>query len=196
MSRHQPSSARLPWLGVFAIFVLIPAVVIAIGQSSGGNGGESAAIDYAHTQPTDPIAQLQAKIDSGQVTLTYEPRHGYLASVLKNLHVPIDSQNLVFSRTSLQVDFISPWAPRALYFNDDLYVGYVQNGPIMEIASVDPKLGGVFYTLRQQPSAHPQFERQGATCLQCHDSSSTTGGVPGFIMRSVYSDKFGYPIEA
>jgi hypothetical protein len=198
MSAHESSSsssARLPWLGMLAILLLIPTIVLAFGQSSGGNVGEDAAIDYANTQATDPVAQLQKKIDAGQVTLTYEPKHGYLASVLKNLGVPIESQGLVFSRTSLQVDFIAPWAPRALYFNDDVYVGYVQNGPIMEIAAVDPKLGGVFYTLDQKPSAHPTFERQGATCLQCHDSSSTTGGVPGFIMRSVYADKFGYPIE-
>ena len=29
----------------------------------------------------------------------------------------------------------------------------------------------------------------------CHDSSSVTGGVPGFIMRSVYPDRHGYPID-
>jgi hypothetical protein len=172
--------------------LLVPAAVFAMGQF---RNDESAAIDYANTTPTDPVAQLQKRIDSGQVTLTYEPKHGYLASVLKNLKVPLSSQGLVFSRTSLQVDFIAPWTPRALYFNDDVYVGYVQNGPIMELAAVDPKLGGVFYTLKQQPSGHPTFERQGATCLQCHDSASTTGGVPGFIMRSVYADKFGYPID-
>jgi hypothetical protein len=194
---HRPFAAcasRLPWPGLLALFLIVPAAVFAMGQFS-GNTDESAAINYTNTQPTDPVAQLQKRVDSGQATLTYEPKHGYLASVLKDLHVPIDSQGLVFSRTSLQVDFIAPWTPRALYYNDDVYVGYVQNGPIMEIASVDPNLGAIFYTLKQQPSAHPTFERQGATCLQCHDSASTTGGVPGFIMRSVYSDKFGYPID-
>src|SRR5262249_15439339 len=68
--------------------------------------------------------------------------------------------------------------------------------PIMEIASVDPKLGGVFYTLSQQPAEKPAFERQGHTCLQCHDSSASTGGVPGFIMRSVIADRHGYPVAA
>ena len=28
----------------------------------------------------------------------------------------------------------------------------------------------------------------------CHDSSSVTGGVPGFIVRSVFPDRYGYPI--
>lgn len=195
MAKSGISSPRLPWLGIVALFLVVPAVILAMGQSGASGDDESAAINYANTQPTDAVAQLQKKIDSGQVTLTFDPKRGYLQSVLQALQVPVDSQGLVFSRTSLQVDFISPWTPRALYFNDDVYVGFVQGGPIMEIASVDPKLGAVFYTLKQQQTAHPQFQRREATCLQCHDSSSTTGGVPGFIMRSVYVDKFGYPIE-
>jgi hypothetical protein len=102
----------------------------------------------------------------------------------------------VFSRTSLQVDRIAPWTPRAIYFNDDTYVGWVQNGPIMEVATVDPQLGAVFYTLDKQQTDHPVFHRQAQTCLQCHDSSSSTGGVPGFIMRSVFTDRYGYPVSA
>jgi hypothetical protein len=191
MSLRSSSSAprpRLPWAAILAVLLVIPGAVFAMGQF---RTDESAAIDYANSVPTDPVAQLQKRIDSGQTKLTYEPKHGYLASVLKNLNVPISSQGLVFSRTSLQVDFIAPWTPRALYFNDEVYVGYVQNGPIMEIASVDPTLGGVFYTLKQQPNEHPKFERQGATCLQCHDSASTTGGVPGFIMRWCTSTSSG-----
>ena len=66
----------------------------------------------------------------------------------------------------------------------------------MEIADVDPQLGGVFYTLEQQPGGHPRFERQTQTCLQCHDSSSITGGVPGFILRSVFPDRYGYVITS
>jgi hypothetical protein len=66
----------------------------------------------------------------------------------------------------------------------------------MEIASADPQLGAVFYTLNQQQTDHPVFERQTQTCLQCHDSSTTTGGVPGFIMRSVLPDRHGYVISS
>jgi hypothetical protein len=64
----------------------------------------------------------------------------------------------------------------------------------MEIASVDPQLGAVFYTLAQERSSKPTFERENHACLQCHDSSSSTGGVPGFIMRSVVADRHGYPV--
>ena len=32
-------------------------------------------------------------------------------------------------------------------------------------------------------------------CLICHDSAATTGGVPGFIVRSVFADRYGYPLS-
>ncbi|RPI53528.1 MAG: hypothetical protein EHM55_13530 [Acidobacteria bacterium] len=159
-----------------------------------GRGAEHEAIAYSKSTPTDPIARLQQRIDSGAVTLTFDPTWGYLPAVLKALDVPVSSQGLVFSKTSLQVDRIGPWAPRALYFNDDVYLGWVQGGPIMEVASIDPKLGTVFYSLPQDPEARPRFVREGSTCLICHDSASVTGGVPGLIVRSVIPDRHGYAL--
>jgi hypothetical protein len=150
------------------------------------------AIAYATSAPTDAIAHLQARIDAGEVTLAYDEARGYLPSVLAELNVPPSSQGLVFSRTSLQLDRIAPWSPRAIYFNDDVYVGWVQGGPIIEVASVDPKLGAVFYSLPQKAEAKPRFERETHTCLVCHDSTSVTGGVPGLIVRSVIPDRYGY----
>jgi hypothetical protein len=52
----------------------------------------------------------------------------------------------------------------------------------------------VFYTLHQAQDGKPTFQRESQTCLVCHDSSSVTGGVPGFIMRSVVPDRYGYGI--
>jgi hypothetical protein len=155
---------------------------------------ENAAIAYSTSAPADAVANLQRKIDEGSVTLDFDAAHGYLPAVLRALKVPVSSQGLVFSKTSLQLDRIAPWTPRAVYFNDDVYVGWVQNGPIMEVATADPKLGAVFYTLDQQASGHPTFKRQTNTCLVCHNSAAVTGGVPGFIMRSVYADRYGYAI--
>jgi len=155
---------------------------------------ERAGIAYSTTAPADAVAKLQHQIDDGSVTLDFDAQHGYLPAVLRALNVPVSSQGLVFSKTSLQLDRIAPWTPRAVYFNDDVYVGWVQNGPIMEVATADPKLGAVFYTLNQQQTEHPVFERQSRTCLVCHDSASVTGGVPGFIMRSIYADRYGYAI--
>jgi hypothetical protein len=149
----------------------------------------------AHEPSDDPVAQLQQRMDHGQARLDYDEKFGYLPSLLKNLNVPLSSQTLVFSKTSLQIDHIAPWSPRAIYYNDDVYIGRVQNGPILEISAVDPKLGGVFYTLNQTKDQAPTFERQSTTCLICHNSSSTSG-VPGFIVRSVFPDRNGSAISS
>lgn len=144
--------------------------------------------------PADPIARLQEKINSGEVNLEFEANRGYLSSLLRSLKIPVSSQGFVFSKTSLQIDRIAPWAPRAIYFNDDVYVGFVQGGPILEIASMDPRSGAVFYTLDQEAAERPVFRRETTTCLMCHDSSASTGGVPGLIVRSVYPDRYGYVV--
>jgi hypothetical protein len=120
---------------------------------------------------------------------------GYLPALLEALDVPVSSQALVFSRTSLQTDRIAPWAPRALYFNDDVYVGWVQDSPIIEIASVDPVEGAKFYTLAQTDPDEARFTTETTTCLMCHESRSVTGGVPGFMVRSMLVDRMGYPID-
>jgi hypothetical protein len=180
-------------LALSVTLLCAPFAAFAAGQFA--NVAEHEAIAYSTSTPTDAIAHLQSKIDSGAVKLEFDTHHGYLPAVLKALQVPVSSQGLVFSRTSLQVDHIAPWTPRAVYFNDDVYVGWVQGGPIMEIASADPKLGAVFYTLEQRMADRPTFERQTRTCLACHDSSSSTGGVPGFLLRSVYPDRYGYAIS-
>ena len=143
--------------------------------------------------PVDPVAQLQTDLEQGKAHLSYDPAHGYLKSVLTALKIPIDSQGLVFSKTSLQANLISPDTPRAVYFNDDVYVGWVRNGQALEIASVDPEKGAVFYLLPQKPSQQPRFLRQEQSCLQCHQSQLTRD-VPGFLMRSVYPDQQGMPV--
>ncbi len=141
----------------------------------------------------DPVARLQVALDEGRITLAHDTAWGYLPALLEALEIPVSSQGLVFSRTSLQTDRIAPWAPRALYFNDDVYVGWVQESPILEIASVDPDDGAVFYTLPQDPSSDPVFERESTTCHMCH-ASSITNDVPGFMVLSVLADRSGYPV--
>ncbi len=157
---------------------------------------ENQAIAYSTTEPSDAVASLQRAIDGHTAVLQFEAQGGYLRSVLKALQVPVNSQGLVFSRTSLQRELISPTRPRAVYFNDHVYVGWVPGGHVLEIASIDATLGPIFYTLDQQPRAHPRFERQTRACLQCHDSPSVTAGVPGLIMKSVFADSNGEPIAA
>lgn len=153
---------------------------------------EREPINYFETQVNDPVAALAEKIKTGEKKLTYDERYGYLKSVLQALEVPISSQALVFSKTSLQLSRISPRAPRALYFNDDVYVGYCQRGDVLEFAATDAKQGATFYTLKQSSEGTPQFVRDRGGCLSCHESSRTQN-VPGYLVRSVFADAAGRP---
>jgi len=121
--------------------------------------------------------------------LQFEPRHGYLLSLLKSLNIPLSSQTLVYSKTSFQAPHIFPHAPRAIFFNDDTYVGWVKGADYLEISTADATLGAVFYVLEQEPKSRPRFERHD-DCLQCHHSSRTSG-VPGHIVRSVLTQPSG-----
>jgi hypothetical protein len=154
---------------------------------------ESAPIDYEHALTNDPVARLQQQLACGKVKLNFDAKHGYLPAVMKELGVPVSSQMLVFSQTSFQLRKISPERPRAIYFNDDVYLGYVQFGDVMEISSVDPNLGAVFYTLEQKEVEKPQFVRDRGQCISCH-ASSRTQGVPGHLVRSVFADRRGVPL--
>jgi hypothetical protein len=173
---------------VGVLILLTPLLGLAKFQSP--SDFEHGVIQYASSNPTDPVARLQEKLNSGKVKLAFDPRWGYLPAVLEQLNIPRSSQSLVFSKTSLQVLLISPKSPRALYFNDDVYIGGVLGSPLMEVASVDPKLGTVFYTLSQKEEGPPQFQREYFACLLCHDST-TTQGVPGLTMLSVLPDPDG-----
>ena len=153
---------------------------------------ESPAIGYDNAGKNDAVARLQQRLDRGEVKLEYSETDGYLGSVLKLLNVPVSSQGLVFSKTSFQLFRISPKNPRAIYFNDDVYVGFVRGGDFVELSTADPTLGGVFYMLEQTKTDKPRFVRNNE-CLQCH-ASGTTRNVPGHIVRSVFPDERGYPI--
>ena len=148
-------------------------------------------IRYESTPPNDLVARLQSRLDRGEAALSFQEPHGYLLSVLRNLNVPVSSQTLVFSKTSFQQHLIGPGTPRALYFNDSVYVGWVQGGDFVEIAAVDPSQGTMFYTLDQRRSAQPKFARR-AECLQCHATPNTLG-VPGLLMRSAFTAPDGVP---
>lgn len=154
---------------------------------------EQPPIEYSKSMPDNIVSQLQSRIDRSETELAFEDKCGYLQSLLTALHVPLESQMLVFSKTSLQQRRISPRTPRAIFFNDDVYVGYCASGDVLEVSAVDPKLGAVFYTLDQQPQASPRFERQTDNCLLCH-ANSRTQGVPGHVVRSLFVNQLGEPL--
>lgn len=180
-------------IGWLVVALTLPLIGIAAMQDP--SDFEHGVVRYASTTPADPVARLQQRLDEGVARLTFDERLGYLPAVLEELKIPRSSQGLVFSKTSLQLVQISPAAPRALYFNDDVYVGAVQGGALMEIAAVDPRIGAVFYSLAQDPEVKPRFQREFFTCLFCHDSAATAG-VPGFTLLSVLTDDKGAAIPA
>jgi hypothetical protein len=142
------------------------------------------AIRY-HQQPADPVAGLIKRLESGQARLEFQPDGwGYLPSLLKLLAISVDSQVLVFSKTSTQTAHISPRTPRAIYFNDEVAVGYVQGGDVLEISALDPKLGIILYSLETEQTAKPEFSRRD-DCLRCHQGPITMG-VPGIFVSSIH----------
>src|SRR5690242_11700565 len=80
----------------------------------------------AAEQPANAVARLADSLSTGGAQLKFESNgFGYLRSLLQNLNINPDTQVLVFSKTSFQSDRISPRNPRAVYFNDDVSVGFV-----------------------------------------------------------------------
>jgi hypothetical protein len=183
MQRHR----FLAGLGIAA------ALGIACSRCEAADEIELPPIQYSQSTPENCVSKLIAELGSGDARLDYDERTGYLPALLKALGVPVESQMLVFSKTSLQRHRISPRSPRAVYFSDDVYIGYCQAGDVLEISAVDPQLGAVFYTLDQKQPDEVRLLRQTENCLVCH-SSSRTGGIPGHVIRSLFVDSSGQPI--
>ena len=152
------------------------------------------AIEYATRARTDRVAQLNTKLLAGETRLAFDENQGFLRAVLDALDVPVESQTLVFSGTSLQADFISPVTPRAIYFTDDVAVAWIPGAPSIELAAHDPTQGVMFYALRQRARGPQGVERPRA-CVECHVSEVTLG-VPGLAVGSVVIDADGVPYSS
>ncbi|MGE3819968.1 MAG: hypothetical protein AB7I30_11060, partial [Isosphaeraceae bacterium] len=145
--------------------------------------------------PRNVVERLRERLNAGRATLEFKSDHGYLRSLLRELDVPESSQVLVFSKTSLQRERISPRTPRAIYFNDDVMIGFCLGGQVLEISAVDEVIGTAFYTIDQARDEAPAPQRQTESCLLCH-SSSANQGVPGHLVRSLFVDRQGQPLLA
>jgi hypothetical protein len=152
------------------------------------------AIRYRDLGHRNAVAHLQRQLAGGQVRLDYDATAGYLPAVLNALDIPVSSQVLVFSKTSFQSSRIYPHSPRALYFNDSVAVGHVRNGDVLELTATDPDAGVVFFTLDQTEQLRPAIVRRDDDCSSCHATSRTLG-VPGLVVRSVFPDRAGMPVQ-
>lgn len=153
------------------------------------SGADELPFDYHRTKGDNSLTRLFAKVDAGEVTLEYDDHYGVLPALLDALEIPVSSQGLVFSKTSLQAGRISPKNPRAIYFNDDVYIGWVQGSSLLELSTTDPNLGAAFYTIRMRPG-RTYLSRENNGCLACH-YLPTTQRVPGHTVRSVLTRASG-----
>ena len=173
------------------IGLTVVAVSAAVVKTQGYIPFADAPINYRSQKLNDPVTRLDRDLQSGAVKLRYDKQFGYLPAVLEALHVPVSSQTLVFSKTSFQFNDINPQKPRALYFNDDVYVGRVQGGKYLEFVSFDPTQGAIFYIMDDPQTTEPRFERSQVDCVQCHVAPATRN-VPGVMIRSVFTRPSGY----
>ena len=161
-----------------------------VGLAQLSSAYEEEPISYSSTDTSNHADFLSLAIQA--MPSKQLPQNGLeaLDRLLDEFTVPVESQVLVFTKTSLQRDRIHPSNPRALYFSEDAYIGYVPGG-ILELTLHDPELGIVFYEVRPRT----QTIARSRDCLSCHGGSRTDHW-PGVFIRSVYSHPDGNPITS
>jgi len=143
------------------------------------------------TTATDALGRFGRRLANGAAKLDYVEGAGYLPSLLEQLGISIDSQVLVFSKTSFQHALINPKNPRAVYFNDAVSIGMVPGGSVYEMMAVEPNRGLAFYTLDTKQAEHPVFQRRGVECLFCHGPGNK--GAAAMVVASVIPNAEGVP---
>lgn len=196
---------------ILALAVLLGGIVLvgdrafATPAPGGGNGsgldGDLAYSDldapehrYWERPLRDPFTGFLGKLEAGKVVLDHGSELDYLRSLLRELGISPHSQLLVFSTTSLQLSLISPRNPRAVYFNESVYIGYIPGGRI-EVVSLDPELGAVFYIFDIPEGGKPPQAERSDRCMNCHAKPSV-GHVPGIVVKSVLPAPRGGSIDS
>jgi len=137
---------------------------------------------------------MKAALEAGRVPLDRSSEKAFVVSLLKALDISPATQTLVFSTTSLQLSRISPRNPRALYFNEDVYVGWVPGGQL-EVAGIDPAIGGVYYIFDIPRGPAPIRVERSARCFNCH-AEFEIGRIPGLLLKSVVPGPGGGSLES
>jgi hypothetical protein len=171
-----------------ALVAFAAAVVSAQRRDAFVLSRDHPAVRYTTGELDNPLTRLNDRLAKGEVRLSFEPDNGYLRSLLEALAIPVSSQSLVFSKTSFQADLITMHNPRAVFFGDSVFVGWVRGADVLEVAAADRRQGSVFYTLTQKApgeSDAPVLLERKNDCLACHLSWDTRG-VPGLLTTSMY----------
>jgi|JI10StandDraft_1071094.scaffolds.fasta_scaffold87513_3 hypothetical protein len=177
-----------------ALYLIAAMASMALAcVSNAENEYENAPISYSDTAPKDAAQTLERRLLAGKVKIDRRDAWSVLHGVMKEFGIPVESQVMVFSKTSKQNDRISPQTPRVVYFGDNAYVGYCLGGAI-EVSTIDPVLGPIFYLLDPYvaDSEPLHFERD-QSCLSCHGGPFSPD-VPGVLVRSVFPGPEGHPI--
>lgn len=154
----------------------------------------SAPHSYLEHKPRDRFAALQEKIQKGEAKIDTSSDKAFLKSMLDELNIPVTSQIMVFSASSLQSEIINPRNPRALYFNEDTYLGWVPGG-LLEIIAADPEMGPIFYVFGRMRPGGPMPDVQRSTkCMNCH-AGNATRRLPGLIAESLLVSQAGSSLE-
>ena len=163
--------------------------------AQGADEFERPPIEYSAAVPHDAVASLVSRLEAGTAKYPQASERETVRWLLREFQVPETSQILVFSQTSFQNDRIRPEHPRALYFNDETYVGWVPGG-LAEVSPIDPELGPTFYAFdpRIAESAklgHAARFRRDSDCLRCH--GTFVRDIPAVFARSGIVDNEGRP---
>ncbi len=196
--RRPRWTARGPRANFRAMFrwiqrMALAAVAGSAALAQGTREYEQPPINYSARPATNAVSEWQARLAAGGWPARGQPERVIVREVLAALDAPVESQVLVFSKTSLQRELIGPRRPRALYFAEDAYVGWVPGG-LIELAVSDPAIGLAFYRVDPREPAPMRFERD-PDCLSCHGGSLTRNW-PGLMVRSVFPDASGEPLTA
>jgi len=169
------------------IAAMVGAILLLPASSGAAEPYLETPIRYWDRSPRDftrdwERSDAAARLDSSTET-------AFLDSVLQELEISPSSQVLVFSTTSFQVDLITPDLPRALFFNENHYVGWVPGGDL-EVATVGPKTGMNFYQVPVPARNEPLEFIRNQACLSCHGSNADTP-FPRTLLFSVFANEEG-----
>ena len=104
--------------------------------------------DYSNAKLKDPMSLLLDKVSDGKVDLVESNDYKLLENLLDELDIDNESQVLVFSKTSLQKAAVSLKNPRAIYFNDEVYLGWMPGGELKLPARIPKE--DLFFTFNDQ----------------------------------------------
>ncbi len=181
VSRHRRATA----LAFCLLGLFWSAARCAVASTPVGAFGDEPH-NYWTEPKDDPFTEFTRLVESGKIKLDAgQGEKEFMSSLLRLLKVPESSQLWVFSGTSLQSGRISVRNPRAIYFNEDLYIGFVPGGQV-EVASQDSERGSIFYIFDMPAAGSPVRFQRSERCMNCH-AGDAQYKVPGLAVESVIS---------